>query len=517
MQPPGLAAVEQEKRELEAVLASGIFTRAPNLAHLLSYICGKHFEGADDQLKEYTIAVEALRRPAEFDPKQDSIVRVEAHRLRKRLREYYEADGAAHAVQIVVPSGQYAPKFVSRVTPAIDESLNGSLTVLNNIDRGSQDLVAAPPERGELSFRVHRPWWRTQIAWTAFCVILVVALAFIAVRRDVARTSSADSTLPFQSDDDIRILAGTENGTYTDAFGRLWNSDQFFTGGTVFRPADHRIVGTRDPRLYQSRREGAFQYDIPLRPGVYELRLHFAETLYGEANLAGGGETSRLFNVLLNGQSALQEFDVVADGGASAADVKVFKSVSPAGDGKLHLSFEPVNNRAFVNAIEITSGIQGRLRPIRLVARDRGYTDKSGRYWQPDGYSRSGLLVARTDPVAGAEDPELYRGERFGNFSYVIPVPPGRYGVRFYLAETWFGPKKPAGGGDDSRRFDILCNGIALVRDFNIFKEAGGSDRAVVKEFHGLTPNHQDKLVFSFIPAKNYACINAIEILDESK
>ena len=106
MQPPGLAAVEQEKRELEAVLASGIFTRAPNLAHLLSYICGKHFQGADDQLKEYTIAVEALRRPAEFDPKQDSIVRVEAHRLRKRLREYYEAEGAGHAVQILVPSGQ---------------------------------------------------------------------------------------------------------------------------------------------------------------------------------------------------------------------------------------------------------------------------------------------------------------------------------------------------------------------------------------------------------------------------
>ena len=118
--------------------------------------------------------------------------------------------------------------------------------------------MAAPPEPAELRFRVHRPWWRTPVAWTAFGGILVLALALIAVRRPLAPSGSADSTLPFQSADDIQILAGTENGTYTDAFGRLWHNDQFFTGGTVFHPADHLIVGTRDPRLYQSRREARF-------------------------------------------------------------------------------------------------------------------------------------------------------------------------------------------------------------------------------------------------------------------
>src|ERR1700686_5378194 len=102
----------QERLELEAILASGIFHRAPNLAQVLTYVCAKYFEGSADQIKEYNIAVEALGRPADFDQKRDSIVRVEAHRLRKRLREYYESNGADHAIRIEIPPGQYAPRFI---------------------------------------------------------------------------------------------------------------------------------------------------------------------------------------------------------------------------------------------------------------------------------------------------------------------------------------------------------------------------------------------------------------------
>src|SRR5712672_4859521 len=98
----------QERRELEAVLASGIFHRAPNLAQLLTYVCAKYFEGTAEQIKEYNIAVDALARPAEFDQKRDSIVRVEAHRLRKRLREYYDTEGASRPIRIEIPSGRYA-------------------------------------------------------------------------------------------------------------------------------------------------------------------------------------------------------------------------------------------------------------------------------------------------------------------------------------------------------------------------------------------------------------------------
>src|ERR1700694_667362 len=111
----GVTAQSQlERDELDSVIGSGIFNRAPNLSSFLSYICEQYFAGASCQIKEYNIAVEALRRPSDFDQKKDSIVRVEAHRLRKRLSEYYASAGADHALRIEIPHGQYAPMFVRR-------------------------------------------------------------------------------------------------------------------------------------------------------------------------------------------------------------------------------------------------------------------------------------------------------------------------------------------------------------------------------------------------------------------
>lgn len=110
---------EDEADELRSVLASALFSRAPSLARLLGYLCQKHFQGEAHLIREQQIAVEVLGRPEPFDQKRDSIVRVELHRLRKRLQHYYSAEGAAHAVQISIPSGGYAPRFaVRRSEPA---------------------------------------------------------------------------------------------------------------------------------------------------------------------------------------------------------------------------------------------------------------------------------------------------------------------------------------------------------------------------------------------------------------
>ena len=62
----------------------------------------------------------------------------------------------------------------------------------------------------------------------------------------------------------------------------------------------------------------------------------------------------------------------------------------------------------------------------------------------------------------------------------------------------------------------MYCNGVTLLRDFDIFKEAGGCLRPIVKVFHGLKPNHQGKLMLYFVPSADYACVNAIEVVDES-
>src|SRR5262245_22302712 len=107
-----------ERAEVDHLLASGIFERSPGLAQLLAYVCHKYFEGASAEVKEYNIAVEALGRSPAFDQKRDSIVRVQFHRLRERLKEYYESEGAARPVRIEIPQGQYVPQFLQVEAPS---------------------------------------------------------------------------------------------------------------------------------------------------------------------------------------------------------------------------------------------------------------------------------------------------------------------------------------------------------------------------------------------------------------
>src|SRR5580700_4118836 len=145
----------QEKNELQSLLASGIFDRAPNLAQVLTYVCEKYFEGAAEQIKEYNIAVEALGRPAGFAQKRDSIVRVEAHRLRKRLREYYEADGAAHNMRIEIPPGQYAPTFLRQLRaqePPVEQAVFVAEPVVNPPTQGWSGLQTISPIHKPLQF-----------------------------------------------------------------------------------------------------------------------------------------------------------------------------------------------------------------------------------------------------------------------------------------------------------------------------------------------------------------------------
>ncbi len=350
-------------------------------------------------------------------------------------------------------------------------------------------------------------------------LVAVAVLLFFTGREHGGRVVRAPEPAPLTDPrDEVRIVAGLETGTYVDALEHTWQSDRNFSGGYIAKSArTHPVLGTRDQRLYQTRRDGRFNYDIPLKPGTYQLNLYFAETVFGENNVAGGGETSRMFNVVANGRTILDLFDPIGDAGAAVADVKVFNDIRPAPDGKLHLQFLPLSNGAFVNAIEIVPSAPGHIRPIRIVARDRGLKDSLGRYWDPDRYAQGGQLIPRPESNVSGDDPELYRNERFGNITYTLPVARGgRYGLSMYFSENWFGTGMPGGGGIGSRVFDILVNGVVLRRNFDILRDAGGNNRSSIVSVHGLEANHQGKIVISLTPAVNYALINALEVVDES-
>jgi hypothetical protein len=102
---------EQVQSALAAALQSREFQSAPQLRSFLGFVVRAALNDEQEKLKGYTIAVEALGRPQDFNPVTDPIVRVEAARLRRRLADYYTGSGAADPVRIVIPKGSYAPEF----------------------------------------------------------------------------------------------------------------------------------------------------------------------------------------------------------------------------------------------------------------------------------------------------------------------------------------------------------------------------------------------------------------------
>jgi hypothetical protein len=226
-------------------------------------------------------------------------------------------------------------------------------------------------------------------------------------------------------------------------------------------------------------------------------------------------------NVRANGLPLLSDFDVVADAGASStADVKVFTDISPAADGKLHLEFSAENGgQATLSAIELLPGIRGRIRPIRILARETPYYSNDSHWWSPDDYFEGGQLASYAAPVKGTDDPELYETERWGNFSYAIPVTARKYTVTLYFAVrhgNWDEPSSDAFEGKPAvaHVFNVFCNGQTLLAAFDLSQEAGDSD-VVVRRFSGLEPNAQGKLLLSFVPVHGYATVTGIEVLPQ--
>jgi hypothetical protein len=111
MQVSASNLADLERAELESVLVA--LARTPRLAKLLSYVAERYFSGRTDEITEYNIATEVFgRSKTMFDSSQDSIARVEAYRLRRRLKEHYQTAGKEHEIQIALPSGSYVPSFI---------------------------------------------------------------------------------------------------------------------------------------------------------------------------------------------------------------------------------------------------------------------------------------------------------------------------------------------------------------------------------------------------------------------
>jgi len=139
------------QQQLDRMLSSPTFSQSQRLVRFLRFVVEQYLKNEADQLKEYRLGVTVFDRDDAYDPRTDPIVRVEASRLRTKLREYYDSEGKDDPILIEMPKGSYAPTVVMRIAPP-----------------------EAPPAPVQYS---RRPFERTLLILLSLVSVLAIALA----------------------------------------------------------------------------------------------------------------------------------------------------------------------------------------------------------------------------------------------------------------------------------------------------------------------------------------------------
>jgi hypothetical protein len=210
-------------QQVQRISASNTFRSAPTLQQLFRFLAAKVLEEHSDEIKEYTIGVEALGRKQDFDPKIDPIVRVQVHRLRQKLKEYYDEEGSRDSVLVEIPKGHYLPRF-EVISPPASDPLEPTASA-----PGLETAVEM-----ESGGKKSRPWLSPHSAIMVGVTVLAIFAAGFWIghewqprlRSQHIPDSSADSVkafwAPFIKEDPSPIVA------YADAIFLLDNSSDLF-------------------------------------------------------------------------------------------------------------------------------------------------------------------------------------------------------------------------------------------------------------------------------------------------
>jgi hypothetical protein len=420
---------------------SGVLGRSGNLTRVLKYICEERFAGRAHQIKEYTIATEALGRRPDFDPNSDTIVRVTVHSLRKRLLEVYQNEGANRPIRLVIPPGHYDPHFVA--TPQLSPPTLTPEPEAAPADHDGEHTLAVPLQL--TSFDSQAPA-RVTSRWSmgiiAIALVITVSVLWWLYHQQADRLHPGDlvsAAMPLpQPQATIRALMGSGRQPYVDHSGIRWQEGNYCQGGSNVNVPPQKIEGTEDAPLYFGGVRGIAHCIFPVTQKLYELHFHFAEA----SDLPAA---TRLATVSINAGPAIG-IDVVNDaGGDGIATSTVVTGVAPENDGSIHIDL--TSEVSLLNAVEIVPAPSANLLPVRIVVSSNPYVDSANQFWASDRYfsgGRHGL------PPESAKQGNLglYESDRIGRFRYSIPVVPlARYRVRLYFREPWFGKENGGTGG----------------------------------------------------------------------
>src|ERR1700679_1542323 len=204
--------------EVDRIVSSTIFAAAKRSQMFLRFVVERSL--ANSAPKEFEIALEVFDRGASYDPEIDATVRVEASRLRSRLREYYDTAGTEDPIFIDIPKGGYGARFVSRRAVAAShaaiedppQSRPAMSDAADSQEPNAQfvpsDALSASPPSGHAAQRIRLSSMKDSARWRVGAVIAATAIAGMLVlivfwiARSKQRTASpirSLAVLPLQN------------------------------------------------------------------------------------------------------------------------------------------------------------------------------------------------------------------------------------------------------------------------------------------------------------------------------
>lgn len=214
----GITASEV-RAQLEQILRSRVFIQSHRIRRFLQFIVEESLLGQPHRLKEYPIGLEVFDRREAFDPRVDSIVRVEARRLRNKLEEYYRTEGREDYIRIQLRKGTYMPIFEHR-----NAATGTGATLKRSVEIATLSLVNPAPNAGSLADEIQR------------------RLAHVLIKQGCLQVIARPQPDPFTTD---------TNGHTRQASA----ADYVIEGSVEFRPNDFHLI----VQLFQSA-EGSYTW-----------------------------------------------------------------------------------------------------------------------------------------------------------------------------------------------------------------------------------------------------------------
>jgi hypothetical protein len=172
---------EQLLEQINRLVSSHALHGSESLCKLLRYLAKHAVDHPGAPIKEFQIATEVFGRSAEFDPQLDSMVRVQAGRLRSKLAEYYNSDGLEDPLAVELPKGTYLLSFHPRNNSS---AKSASAAVNATISKDSQEKS---PERR---------WGTEVIALSIFLAAAILVIVWLMATRTAGPVGLASESEP---------------------------------------------------------------------------------------------------------------------------------------------------------------------------------------------------------------------------------------------------------------------------------------------------------------------------------